>query len=62
MSLELVHSEIKPEQIRHITRLIEGVADLMAVLTAAQVRTCYGELETARDGLSLLLDKADRKT
>jgi hypothetical protein len=58
---KLVHSELSEDTQRRLTRLMSDIRVLQASLTRAQSRTAYDYLETARDVLSRLLDKADGK-
>ena len=58
---ELVHSKVPEFQQQRLMRMMIDVLKLREQLTRAEIRACYDELETARDALSRLLDKADGK-
>ena len=60
MPVELVHSEPGPVMQKRLTRLMMD-ARLLATLTRAEAKAAYGELETVRDILSKILDRADGK-
>lgn len=58
--VELVHSAPSPVIQKRLTRMMMDVR-LLATLTRAEARTLYDEIETVRDALSLILDRADGK-
>lgn len=58
---ELIHSELPEPQQQRLIRIGTDVCALRDTLTRAQIRTVYDTLETIRDALSRLLDKADDK-
>ena len=58
---ELIHSELPDPQQRRLIRIGIDVCALQHTLTRAQILTVYDTLETIRDALSKLLDKADGK-
>jgi hypothetical protein len=59
--VELVHSSLHPKDEQRVVRLVSDVRALDALLTRAQVRAVYEQLEWCRDHLSRLLDRADGK-
>jgi hypothetical protein len=62
VSVELIHSALHPQDEQRIVRIRNDVRALEALLTRAQVRAVYQQLELARDMLSRMLDKADGKS
>jgi hypothetical protein len=61
MTIELIKSEPHADEQRRIIRMLVDVRALEHLLTRAQVRSVYGELEQIRDTLSQMLDRADGK-
>lgn len=69
MTIELHSSQPPPELLKCVrrvgigARLLAGLCGAKLVgLSAAEARAVYGELEMARDALSLILDRADGKS
>jgi hypothetical protein len=58
---ELVHSELPAGLQQRLTRMMIDARALGTILTRAQLKSAYSEIETVRDALSGLLDKADNK-
>jgi hypothetical protein len=58
--LRLITSELPP-LVRGRVQLMQRLTLSIANLTPAEVRSIYAELETLRDTLSVILDKADGK-
>lgn len=61
MAIELHSSQPSPETIQRVTRMMSDVNALIE-LTGPQARAIYQELESMRDVLSLILDRADGKS
>lgn len=60
MSVELVHSQPTEDTQKRLIRMSIDVFKLGS-LSKAEARAVYGELETVRDALSRILDRADGK-
>lgn len=58
--MRLIKSEPSPAMSRRITRMLIDMRELQT-LTVAEIQSSYDELETVRDAISGLLDKADKK-
>lgn len=58
--IQLVHSAPSPVMQKRMTRLLAD-ARIVATLTRAEAKALYQELETVRDILSRVLDRADGK-
>lgn len=60
-SIELHSSQPAPEIEKRVRRLMIDVK-MLQVLTVPETRAVYQELESARDCLSIMLDRADGKS
>jgi hypothetical protein len=60
VSVELVHSQPTADLKTRVTRM-EMDAVALRKLSRAEVRAIYDKLETVRDALSRILDRADGK-
>jgi hypothetical protein len=60
MMLKLAKTDINPLVKDRIIRMRDDAA-VLQLMTVAQIRAVYADLEVTRDCLSLLLDKADGK-
>lgn len=58
--LKLAKTDINPLVKDRIIRMRDDAA-VLQLMTVAQIRAVYADLEVTRDCLSLLLDKADGK-
>jgi hypothetical protein len=58
--LTLIKSGVAPLMKERITRMMQDTLRL-SKMTMPEIRAVYSELETVRDALSALLDKADGK-
>jgi hypothetical protein len=61
VTIELITSEPHADEQKRIIRMLIDTRALQHLLTRAQVRAVYGELEQIRDALSHMLDRADGK-
>jgi len=59
--LKLAKTSLAPMLEQRVIRM-EADARKLQTLTAAEIRAVYANLETIRDALSRLLDKADGKS
>jgi hypothetical protein len=58
--LTLAKTDLHPDVQQRVIRMLADTRTL-SVMTAPEVRAVYEELETIRDALSRLLDRADAK-
>jgi hypothetical protein len=59
--LRLAKTEINTMQQQRLTRMMQDTLAL-SKLSPAEIRAAYAELETIRDALSRMLDRADGKS
>ena len=60
--LKLVKTSPPPLLEQRVIRMEADVRKLQKTMTGAEVRAVYANLETMRDALSTLLDRADGKS
>jgi hypothetical protein len=58
--LRLIKSELPPLMQQRMTRVMQDTL-VFSKMTIPEIRAVYSELETVRDALSVLLDRADGK-
>jgi hypothetical protein len=58
--LTLAKSEVTPLMQERMSRMLQDTL-MLSTLKPAEARAIYTELETVRDALSVILDKADGK-
>jgi hypothetical protein len=61
LPVELIHTSLTPLTQQQLVRLYNDTEALRARLSKAEARTAYPFIERARDNLSAILDRADKK-